>query len=568
MRIQVGRKLGLFGGAAAATLLIATGALAAPDAASEADRDARIARLEAAVAALQSAAQDNAALRAQNQELQGEVSDLQAQVADLKSTSNQQTDDIRHTIAAQPTVSLADGRPTFSTADGNFTASLRGVLQFDTAFYSQNSPGVATGGGATDFRRDGPALGSSSSNVDLAHARELKDGTLFRRARIGVDGSVLKTFDYRLLFDFGGSGTENTGQVYEAWLQYSGLQPLKLRVGAFAPAMGLEDQGSTNGMPFLERPGSSDVARGIAGGDTRTAIALFGNGARWFFSAALTGRTISAINSGAVLAINSTPSTAALGTAQTFGDQLGFVGRVNYLPIRTPTDILLVGAHGANVLHTANNAGPATNGVTPLSTYVVRLRDTPELRVDGTQFVDTGNIPARHASTWGLEFAAQHKNLFLQAEYESFNVQRTDTIASPNFSAWYVEGTWLITGEQRKYNAGAAAFDAPPVAHPVKLTGGGWGAWELALRYSDLDLNYNQGALGTAPSSSAIRGGRQQIFAAGINWYFNPVMRVMLNVERVHIDRLSPNATNYQTPAGAQIGQDFTAVAIRTQAAF
>jgi phosphate-selective porin OprO/OprP len=206
--------------------------------------------------------------------------------------------------------------------------------------------------------------------------------------------------------------------------------------------------------------------------------------------------------------------------------------------------------------------------VTPLSTYVVRLRDTPELRVDGTQFVDTGNIPARHASNWGLEFAVQHRNLFLQAEYERFNVERTDGLASPDFSAWYVEGTWLITGEQRKYNAGAAAFDGPPVAHPVKLNGGGWGAWELAVRYSDLDLNYHEGAAGSAPSSSAVRGGRQQIVAAGINWYFNPVMRVMLDVEHVHVDRLSPNATNFQTPVGARIGQDFTAVAIRTQAAF
>ena len=42
----------------------------------------------------------------------------------------------------------------------------------------------------------------------------------------------------------------------------------------------------------------------------------------------------------------------------------------------------------------------------------------------------------------------------------------------------------------------------------------------------------------------------------------------MLDVDQVHIDRLSPNAANFSTPTGAEIGQNFTAVAVRTQAAF
>ena len=38
--------------------------------------------------------------------------------------------------------------------------------------------------------------------------------------------------------------------------------------------------------------------------------------------------------------------------------------------------------------------------------------------------------------------------------------------------------------------------------------------------------------------------------------------------QHVEIDRLSPNAVNFQTPVGAQIGQSFNAIAVRTQAAF
>ena len=55
---------------------------------------------------------------------------------------------------------------------------------------------------------------------------------MIRRARIGVDGTAFGDWDYRILLDFGGSGVENTGQFYEAWLQYNGLAPARIRVGA------------------------------------------------------------------------------------------------------------------------------------------------------------------------------------------------------------------------------------------------------------------------------------------------------------------------------------------------
>ena len=552
-----GRRIGLFGGAAAAWLLLASGAIAAPpsDAATDSGRDARIAKLEAEMAVMESRLAQEDLLARENAELKGRVADLTAQVADLKVSTVAEIQDVRQTEAAAPKLSLPGGRPTFATADGNFTASLRGVLQFDAAGYFQSAPGVATGAGADDFRRDGPAIGTSG--VDLAHARQLKDGTLFRRARIGIDGTVAKTFDYRLLFDFGGAGVENSGQLYEAWAQYSGLQPLKFRVGAFSPPDGLEDQGSTNGMLFLERPGASDVARGLAAGDTRTAAAVIGYGDHWFASGAITGRTIGVLNTG-----TATP------TPQTFGDQVGFVARAAFIPVHGHDWLVHLGAHGSYVARPANVSGVAANGVTPASSYVVRLRDTPELRVDGTQFIDTGSIPAHNANEAGLELAAQKKNLFLQGEYQRFGVDRSDGIANPTFRAWYVEASWLLTGEARKYNTSTAAFDAPPVAHPFSPADGGWGAFELAARYSDTDLNFHAGAPGTTPSIEAVRGGEQRVWAVGLNWYLNPVFRVMVDFDHVQIERLSPNGTVYSTPTGVQIGQSFNAVAVRTQAAF
>jgi phosphate-selective porin OprO/OprP len=323
---------------------------------------------------------------------------------------------------------------------------------------------------------------------------------------------------------------------------------------------------STNAQLFLERPGISDVARNLAAGDTRIGVGGFGYENDWFLSADVTGRTIGAVNTGTVITAASTPFTSNVGTAQTFSDQLGFVGRAVYTPLHGADWRLTLGVHGSYVIRPGDTAGPDATGAVPAKGFAVRLRDTPELRVDGTQFIDTGSIPADDAGTIGGELAAQKGPFFAEAEYEDVFVGRSDGPASPNFSGWYVEGSWMLTGENRLYNPSSAAFDGPLVAHPVG--GGGWGAFELALRYSDADLNFRPGAPGTDPLADAIRGGDQKVFAVGLNWYPNQIFHFMLDFDHVEIDRLSPNAANFQTPVGAQIGQTYNVVAIRSQAAF
>lgn len=492
------------------------------------------------------------ALEQHNQELESQITDLKAQMAGGEQA-------IRSELRAQPKVSLANGRPTFSSADGRFTASLRGVMQLDAAGYGQDDAGPA----ASDLRRSGPALGASASNVDLAHARDLKDGTLFRRARLGIDGTAFGDWDYRILLDFGGSGVENTGQIYETWIQYNGLKPFHIRAGAFPPSLGLDDQASTNGMPFLERSMASDLSRGLAGGDTRIAAQVFGYGPHWLAAAAVTGRTVGTINTGTAAAV-----------PQTFGDQLSFTARLAGTPLHGEGWRLHLGANASYLQQPPNTSGPSNTGLTAITAHAVTFSDTPEVRVDATRFINTGAIPTRHAETLGGEFAFQHRNLLLQSEYQRLAVQRSDGFADPHFNAWYVSGTWILTGEQRAYNSQTAAFDAPPVARPFDLKGGGLGAWELAVRYSDGNLNYEPGAARSLQTGASIRGGEEKTFDAGVNWYWNSFTRVMLHYQHTEIDRLSPAntaanaATLWLTPAGAQIGQSFNVWSVRTQFAF
>ena len=448
------------------------------------------------------------------------------------------------TPTSAASASIAGGKPTIQSGDGQFSTSIHGVMQLDAADYRQATPGPA----ATDFRRGGAA-------ADTAHARDLSSGTDFRRARLGVDGRLFGAFEYNVLAEFGGTGEEDAGHIQELWVQYSGLRPFHLRVGAFAPFIGLEDANSTNASPFLERPASADLARGLAAGDYREAAQLVANTSRWFLSAAVTGRTVGVVNS------------TATGVSQPYDSQLGAVGRAAWVPLRGDDWLIHVGAHGSWVARPADAGGPDV--AAGVARYPVEFRIQPELRVDATRLIDTGAIDAAHAFSAGAELAAQKGPVYVQAEYEHLGVQRRQSaLSDPSFHGWYVEGSWVLTGERRVYNYGNYAFDGPPIRHPFDPNRGTWGAFELAARYSLSDLSYHAGAPGQAAPADGVRGGEQSITSVGVNWYLNPLVRFMVDYQFVYVDRLSPSAAAFATPTGAQVGQNYNVIDVRTQFAF
>jgi phosphate-selective porin OprO/OprP len=109
------------------------------------------------------------------------------------------------------------------------------------------------------------------------------------------------------------------------------------------------------------------------------------------------------------------------------------------------------------------------------------------------------------------------------------------------------------------------------------LGAGGWGAWELAVRYSRTDLNFHAGEAGQAPPPGGVRGGDQKILSLALEWYPRPRTRLMLEALRVRVDRLNPAGPDdlepfgpppATPPVGVQIGQSFNAVALRLRYAF
>ncbi len=442
--------------------------------------------------------------------LEAQLATLQQQVADLKAATAASFKDVRTVQAAAPTVSLANGKPTITSSDGAFSANIHALMQLDAAQYYQDK-GLP------------PVIGN---------ARDLNSGTNFRRARLGVDGKFYKNFDYSILFEFGGAGTDGPGSLQELWVQYN-YAPFKVKVGAFIPSLGLEDSAPVAGQMFPERPAPSELARNLAGADKRIAAQLQAVGERWLISGAVTG--------------------AKTGDGQTFDEQLGYLGRLVYVPIKNQDWLVHVGAN-ASVVVTPAQAAVGGN-------YPITFTERPELRVDGAQLISSGAIDALGAHHYGVEGAVQRKNLMVQGEYFDLGIDRRNPgtgVTNPKFKAWYVEGSWVLTGEARRYTPNFV-FDAPTVAKPFDPKKGQWGAWEIAARYSVSDLNYHENA---TVVGDRVRGGDQKITSVGLNWFPNPVTKFSLSYYDVSLDRLDP--------AGGPVplSQDYQVINLRSQYAF
>lgn len=476
--------------------------------------------------------------------IEQQLNAMAAQLADMKAsqdTANTNIATLQMAPQGNTTIpSLPNGKPALATADGRFTANIKAILMFDGGKYFQKNnlpPQVAS--------------------------RDLNEGFNFRRARIGLDGKLFRDFDYSFIYEFGGSGQEDPGRLYEAAITYTYLKPFRFKVGAFEPNIGLAAAVSTSQMPLMERPAPAEVARNVAAGDSRVAFQVSANNvigagdtglaARWMISTAYTANIIA------------TGSSAASATTQPFDEQNAVIARATIAPFSSTDWQAHLGVNYQYVLHPNDQLGNPVGAATGVR-YPSQLRDRPELRLDGARLVDTGAIDSRHTSVFGVEGAFQAGPAMIEGEYFRYKIDRRSitaaTLPDPHFTGFYVMGSWVLTGESRVYNPVEARFDAPKLNYSFNPEAGTWGAFEVAARYSDLDLNYHEGAAGTTPAAAlgAVRGGEQKIYTVGLNWYLNPSMRVMVDFQHVKIDRLGAT--------GLQIGQTYNALAARGQVNF
>jgi len=307
------------------------------------------------------------------------------------------------------------------------------------------------------------------------------DGTEIRRGRIYIQGKMFYDWGYKLQYDFTGTGRSG---IKDAFLTYNGFKNLELKAGNFKDPFMLQEQTSSKYIVFTERSLVDTFSAGRHIGAMASTKHKNWSAAVGFFGDAV--------------------DTASKGEDEGWG----IAGRATYAPINEKTRVIHLGLAGDY-----RDLGDRER---------VRFKQQPETHISGVNIVDTGEIDfANSALKLGTEFAVVEGPFSAQAEYVWTTVER-DIGTDLDFDGWYIQAAYFLTGESRRYKKGKFAG-----VTPNSIVGrNGIGAWQLAARYSMINLN-----------DADINGGEAENFTVGLNWLPTPTLRFSANyIQTLNID--------------------------------
>jgi phosphate-selective porin OprO/OprP len=390
---------------------------------------------------------------------------------------------------------------------------------------------VESNDGAFEFRVGGRMMFDSVWYDGDLEDEGAEDSVEFRRARMYLSGKLWEVWKYKAQFDFAGAAKDDSGtfdavtgvdfaagtttmgtysdgntaddvEIKELHLKYTGFKLGTVTLGNTKFPFSIEELTSSKYDTFMEQ---SLPVNAFAHG-RRIGLRFDGH---WEHIGAAAG-VFSADD------INNLHDDGFLVS-----------GRVYYSPWHEKTRALHL---GAAVLYEEHGGD------------TFRYRTRPETHSEIGRLVSTGRMPADSAVQWGLEGAWVQGPWHLQGEVIGAEV---DGSGDPSPWGAYVEGSYFLTGESRPYDFKAGTWKVVKPARPMGSEG--FGAWQLALRFSHVDLD---------DGLVTDRAGDEQNVTLGVNWYPNANLRFSANyVNVLDID--------YEDPARSDVDGD--AVQVRAQ---
>jgi phosphate-selective porin OprO and OprP len=309
-------------------------------------------------------------------------------------------------------------------------------------------------------------------------------GVEFRRLRFFNSGTIYKNVSYKLQLDFA-AGKVN---LKDAYINIKKVPVVgNLKIGHFKEPVGLELLTSSKYVTFMERALTNPLTP-----ERNTGIMAYNT----------------ALNKRLTWALGYFLPANASGFGLYSGNKYNVSGRIAGTPIYKVKD-------GFQILHLGLSL---THQNQDNSAY--KLTSRPETHL-APKVVLAEIDAAKAVNQFGLETAYAIGSVHLQGEYIASTAQTSPESShqkdSYNFNAYYGEIGWFITGENESYKSSAGAFSR---VSPKNNFGddGGIGAFEVALRYSHIDLD-----------DTDITGGTMSDITLGLNWYLNPSTRFMAN---------------------------------------
>lgn len=421
-------------------------------------------------------------------------------------------------------------KPVIQSADGRHRFGIRGRVMFDAQY-------------------------NNFDDLDTVNRAEFGDeelakyGTTFRRLRLGALGVMYDNWEWQAEFDFRDEEIRY-GNIYMAYLMDRG----RLAFGYFKEPWGLESHTSSRRISFMERAAAVDALRpnpsrapgimyetlvpgyyvgaGVFGGDgvsrNRDITEGYGTALRASFAPFEDAQAETYSHLGASL------NWRRNGYGR--GDDCTIDGESVkcYEPVRKRTR---TGARAAEGRFVGRNDIEGVNYFT--SVALEAAYGTGPFSIQGEYIVNEYNRPSNlKAEQFSGEFnEAEIDNLEWLDHYEESFTQ----------DGWYVEGTYYLTGEHRNYRSFSGDFGPARVNNP--WSAGGWGAWQVGLRYSTVDGTTDQFAVdadgdlvvGDDWMDGDEYGGGQELdqWTIGVNWW--PERDIVFKFNAIY------NDASYQT---------------------
>jgi phosphate-selective porin OprO and OprP len=379
-----------------------------------------------------------------------------------------------------PRVSLGASGFAVTSADSNFVFKVRGYVQADSRWFADD---VSTG--------------------------TANDTFLLRRVRPIFEGTVYDKYDFRVMLDFGSgvtSGTGNNGFVQDAYLNARFRPEFQVQAGKFKEPVSLERLQSGANLLFVERGFPSQLAP-----NRDTGIQVQGDligGALRYEAGVFNG-----------------VADGGSDDIEAADDEKDFAGRLFATPFKNSNVDGLRGLGFGVAATTGNQQGALRSFATPGQQRFFAYR------------TGSGTSPA----TANVVADGQHWRVVPQAYYywgpfgiygefaiSDQRVRRDDgasTLANVRNTAWQVAASYVLTGEENTWKGITPA-------HPFDPANGGWGAWEIAARIGQLDVDDAAFPLLANPATAASGA---TSWGVGLNWRLNKNVKANLNYEQTDL---------------------------------
>lgn len=381
------------------------------------------------------------------------------------------------------------------------TAKLTGFFQADALWYQQDN----------------------SLNQNQFFNSDLQDVRGFRRARLGAVGSVSDNVDYMVEFDFAFPGRPTFMDLY---MDVKGFSFGNVRVGHWRQPFGMAELTSVKELTFLERPSTALISP-----FRKPGIGIYGSDGRSTYALSAFGTTL-----------QQRPDQTGLSSGDS---QYGFAGRLTTLLMDRPQDqsLIHVGAGYSQL-----NGGSLDNGLAVF--FIPPEIAGPDLSSAFNSSFNLGEVisvgATKQTHLFNTELAAVRGPMHAQGEYRVAMFERINPfdISHPSF---YAQIGYLLTGESRQYNRAGGVLSTVRPNRPFGP--GGWGAWELAARFSQVETSFRNN-----------QNNRISSYLVGLNWYLNEYAKFQFNYLRVDRD--------YALGSNSNGDDNYGIYAIRAQVAF